>query len=186
VHDGEGSSGQGLVGNSSTALRATAGGPVASANAVAARFLVRAATAAILAGAVRLGLGASDKAQEDDEEANLSAAGKTFVELIETFAPPTRERSQSNTRPIHAGTQCDHCNQTPIVGTRYYCMDCEERDEQGCYTGGYDLCEACFKKAKESQKKGEHIHPADHEFIEITQPDEPVADVAHSDDCKLM
>jgi len=75
-------------------------------------------------------------------------------------------------------------------------MDCEERDERGTYVGGYDLCENCFKKvckrdmcyapgaplnktdhvinkfkAKESQKQGQHVHPPEHEFIELTEPE---------------
>lgn len=128
--------------------------------------------------------------QVDDEEDTLSAAGKLFVELIETFVPHSaaasalpRERSQSTTRPIHTGTQCDGCNQNPIIGTRYYCMDCEERDEHGVYTGGFDLCETCFKKAKEQQKQGQAtLHSADHEFVELTEPETGPA----VEECKVM
>eukprot|EP01101_Sappina_pedata_P001581 TRINITY_DN11666_c0_g1_i1.p1 TRINITY_DN11666_c0_g1~~TRINITY_DN11666_c0_g1_i1.p1 ORF type:complete len:584 (-),score=144.66 TRINITY_DN11666_c0_g1_i1:60-1790(-) len=72
----------------------------------------------------------------------------------------------------HPGTQCDKCNQSPIVGARYYCMDCEERNQEGTYVGGYDLCERCFLIAKEEQKKdGTFGHDAEHEFIELSQPE---------------
>jgi len=37
---------------------------------------------------------------------------------------------------VHAGVACDNCNQTPILGKRFKCLECPD----------YDLCERCHRR----------------------------------------
>lgn len=47
---------------------------------------------------------------------------------------PVRQRTPKEV-VIHDNVVCDRCDQGPIKGIRYSCLDCQD----------YDLCEKCFK-----------------------------------------
>jgi hypothetical protein len=56
-------------------------------------------------------------------------------------------------RQIHVGTTCIHCNQSPICGSRYHCLECTSEinpiDSQALYDP-VDVCESCFAAGKHS------------------------------------
>ena len=63
---------------------------------------------------------------------------------------------------IHRGYVCDKCNMTPILGIRYT----KKRDN-------YDLCETCFEKSIDDEKKKKFIanyRPEGYDPVEVKHP----------------
>jgi hypothetical protein len=58
----------------------------------------------------------------------------------------------------HLEVNCDHCHQTPIVGTRYKCSTCPN----------FDLCDRCMDT--HDFFPGVVNHPTDHVFYRIATP----------------
>jgi len=101
-----------------------------------------------------------DKKRQLDKQAKKSCVEqikklKNLVkqkdEEIEKLSKDNQKSTiQGNNKAVHYGFWCDGCNQGPIVGTRYKCLQSPD----------YDLCEKC-----------EPIHNQDRLMIRITKPE---------------
>lgn len=101
-----------------------------------------------------------DKKRQLDKQAKRSCVEqikklknlvKQKEEEIENLKKDSQKSSiKGNNKAVHYGFRCDGCNQGPIVGTRYKCLQSPD----------YDLCEKC-----------EPIHNQDHLMIRITKPE---------------
>ncbi|KAI9056980.1 hypothetical protein FKP32DRAFT_1661460 [Trametes sanguinea] len=62
-------------------------------------------------------------------------------------------------RPVvqHNNVHCDECRQSPIVGVRHKCLDCDD----------YDLCTSCISDPERRSR-----HDASHAFFPVTVPGE--------------
>jgi len=49
---------------------------------------------------------------------------------------PAKAKSSNRSLEVHPNVACDNCNQSPILGKRFKCLECED----------YDLCERCHKR----------------------------------------
>lgn len=56
---------------------------------------------------------------------------------------------------IHQGVNCDVCNASPLVGTRYKCMHC----------ANFDACEGCRRQHDNSHVFAEFVHEADQDKL---------------------
>ena len=111
------------------------------------------------------------KAENDAKQANIDKkrqldkqAKRSCVEQIKKLKNLVKQKDeeiaklekvdqkssiQGNNKAVHYGVWCDGCQQGPIVGTRYKCLQSPD----------YDLCQRC-----------EPIHNQDHLMVRITKP----------------
>ncbi|KAF4549676.1 Calcineurin subunit B-like protein 2 [Elsinoe fawcettii] len=90
-------------------------------------------------------------ADESDNE-DQRDPGQNLKGLLYHIAEEEAKRSAY----IHRGTRCDSCNQLPIKGVRWHCLNCPD----------FDLCSACEALGQ---------HPRTHVFAKITIPISPRA-----------
>lgn len=58
---------------------------------------------------------------------------------------------------VHVGVACDHCEYSPITGTRYKCSTCPN----------YDLCSTCIELNENSVEDGLSFHNSTHIFYRV-------------------
>jgi hypothetical protein len=73
---------------------------------------------------------------------------KGFKRLINTSGQVEKEQPQLS---VHKSTLCDRCGISPIIGTRYSCLICQN----------FDLCEYC---------ENADTHPKEHPMIKLKEP----------------
>lgn len=61
------------------------------------------------------------------------------------------EENSARRAYVHRGIRCEGCNEFPILGVRYHCLNCPD----------YDLCATCEAHA---------VHPKTHVFVKIKVP----------------
>jgi hypothetical protein len=92
----------------------------------------------------------------------LDSGTKRLSQQIASLTPPSKPQEAPKPVPhfhpvqgpvIHWNVICDGCNQKPLRGPRFKCLDCPN----------YDLCEKCKETA------GPHQH-AEHKFSRIEKP----------------
>ncbi|PVF93387.1 cysteine proteinase [Serendipita vermifera] len=65
------------------------------------------------------------------------------------------EKNKEAGKATHKGISCDGCGMSPVIGTRFKCLESNCPD--------YNLCEGC-------QKRG--VHPISHHMLPIVEPEE--------------
>lgn len=71
---------------------------------------------------------------------------------VESAPPPPPPGIDPSRRDVHTGIGCDGCEKSPIVGTRWKCLICEN----------YDLCDEC--RSSGTASKG---HSVDHRMLRM-------------------
>ncbi|XP_026461204.1 ZZ-type zinc finger-containing protein 3-like [Ctenocephalides felis] len=68
-----------------------------------------------------------------------------------------KDKQKDDSRPysIHVRHTCDFCKESPIIGTRWHCMDCRNRS--------IDFCSDCFVAQTEDLEKV--THPLSHNVV---------------------
>ncbi|PVF93386.1 cysteine proteinase [Serendipita vermifera] len=71
------------------------------------------------------------------------------------------EKNKEAGKATHKGVGCDGCGMSPLVGTRFKCLEWVFTYTSNC--PDYDLCEGCYKRG---------LHPISHHMLPIVEPEE--------------
>lgn len=89
------------------------------------------------------------------DDSVLKAFKKSLEVSENTCRIDKKSIAQNKDIEIHQGTMCDNCGASPILGTRYVCLTCEN----------YELCEYCEGDTSVTLSINEH--PRNHPLVKI-------------------
>ncbi|KAI0363146.1 hypothetical protein BV20DRAFT_975992 [Pilatotrama ljubarskyi] len=108
-----------------------------------------------------------EKCVADPRKRQAHSVSHSFFPIVSPDRKDAFNEARSRVRPVsspppvvhHPQVHCDGCYQSPIVGVRHKCLDCDD----------YDLCTSCMSNP--GRRSG---HDASHAFFPITAPGELV------------
>jgi hypothetical protein len=77
------------------------------------------------------------------------------------FNKAEEQQPEGEPEQVHRFITCDGCEQTPLRGIRYHCLQCND----------FDLCGSCHQKATQGAQFLSHT--ADHPVVQISKPNCP-------------